>query len=765
MAPVNLNRLIGVLCLTLLADLCFSQLAMAAATLPTALSDKLSRELDAGNAVDLIIEYDDTEIENVTKVMRNRLAKRLDNDEIRAYKVQKYKALKDQVDLPIRRPEIEDLQSYSHLPMGFKRFKSKAALAAFVARTGVKALHINEKMHLVSTENLSLINQPLSYKLDKQGAGTSVVVIDNGVDYTKSDFGSCTAIGSPASCKVIASIDTVTSNEITGPRQAAINHDHGTNAAGTVLGVAPASKIISYNVFDTAGGAYSNDIITAINWSIQNRLAHKIVAISLSLGGPIKFTSQCNFLTDWSPSPILQAKNAGISVVVAAGNGGYSDGLSSPACAPDAVSVGAVYDSNNTNSISWGIGGGASCTDTSITADKVACFSNSAHFLDILAPGVNITSAGITLSGTSQAAPHVAGAIAVLRSAFPSETVTQIQNRLINSRVPRVTDTRNNRKFPRLDLLQALANPPANNNFASAIALSNANNTGSISSSSILATKEAGEPNHAGNTGGQSVWWKWTAPASGQLNIDTQGSNYDTLLAVYTGTDFNALNNLTSNDNDGFSLGTSSLLLQAQAGQEYKIAVDGADGAAGFVQLNWGFNPNANANLSVDISGPAAITLGTPQPYVMTVNNTGPQAATNVAVTTTLPTGATFVSSNANCTATSNVVNCLLGTLGVNSTTSLTMQVQWNSIGSNTQLLASVSSDLPDSAQVNNAASMQVAMSASSELGDNSEMGDSPTLPEWGMIFMMALMIAIGRKAQLRSLKLNGKIQNKGKGH
>jgi uncharacterized repeat protein (TIGR01451 family) len=317
-------------------------------------------------------------------------------------------------------------------------------------------------------------------------------------------------------------------------------------------------------------------------------------------------------------------------------------------------------------------------------------------------------------------------------------------------------------------LLQALASIPTNNNFASAIALSNANNmdnTSSISSSSILATKETGEPDHAGNIGGQSVWWKWTAPASGQLNIDTQGSNYDTLLAVYTGTNFNALNNLTSNDNDGFSIGTSSLLLQAQAGQEYKIAVDGADGAAGFVQLNWRFNPNANANLSVDISGPTAITLGTQQPYVVTVNNTGPQAATNVAVATTLPTGATFVSSNANCTATSNVVNCLLGTLGVNSTTSLTMQVQWNSISSNTQLLASVSSDLPDSAQVNNAASMQVAMSASSELGDNSEMGDSPTLPEWGMIFMMALMIAIGRKAQLRSLKLNGKMQSKGKDH
>jgi hypothetical protein len=94
------------------------------------------------------------------------------------------------------------------------------------------------------------------------------------------------------------------------------------------------------------------------------------------------------------------------------------------------------------------------------------------------------------------------------------------------------------------------------------------------------------------------------------------------------------------------------------------------------------------------------------------------------------------------------------------------MQVQWSSFSSNTQLSAIASSDVPDSAQVNNAASVTVAMSASSE------MGDSPTLPEWGMIFMMAVMIAIGRKAQLRSLSMpknmpskNGNTQSKGKYH
>jgi len=731
MAPVNLNRLIGVFCLTLLTELCFSQLAMATATLPTTLSDKLSRELDAGNPVDLIIEYDDTEIETVTKAMRNRLAKRRDNNEIRTYKVAKYKALKDRVDLPIRRPEIEDLQSYSHLPMGFKRFKSKAALEAFIARAGVKAVHINEKMYLntVTPNNLSLIQQPIAANASLQGSGSTVVVIDNGIDFTKDAFGSCTSEGEPsATCRVIAALSIP---------NATTDHSHGNNVAATVLGVAPASKIISMNIFNAADVAFTSNIVNAINLSLALQDIHNIIAINLSLGSSVTFSSPCG--DDGTASAITSAKTAGISVIVAAGNGGDRFGLSSPACVPDAFSVGAVYDRNMGVNFKTGTG----CTDATTAADQVVCFSNSASFLKLLAPGVNITSADITLSGTSQAAPHVSGAIAVLHSAFPSESLSQIQSRLINPRVPRVTDARNNLSFPRLDLFQAIT--PANNNFDSASALSNTNNTGNISSSSILATKEAGEPNHAGNAGGQSVWWKWTAPASGQLSIDTQGSNYDTLLALYTGKAVNALNNLTFNDNDGFSIGTSSVLLQAQAGQEYKIAVDGYNGTAGFLQLNWRLTPFANANLSVDISGPDAISPGIQQPYVITVNNAGQTAAANVAIATTLPIGATFVSSNANCSATGNIVNCLIGTLQPNSSTSLTLQILWSSVGINLQLLASASSDPPNSAQTNQTASEQTPQSTPSE------MGDTPTLPEWGMILMMVVMILIGSKARLRA--------------
>ena len=122
--------------------------------------------------------------------------------------------------------------------------------------------------------------------------------------------------------------------------------------------------------------------------------------------------------------PIESARLAGISPVAASGNNEYTDGISNPACTPGVVSVGAVYDSD-LGSVSWG-----SCTDAATAADEVACFSNSASFLTLPAPGVDITAAGETYSGTSQATPHVAGAIVVFRAAFPFETLATTVARL-----------------------------------------------------------------------------------------------------------------------------------------------------------------------------------------------------------------------------------------------------------------------------------------------------------------------------------------------
>ncbi|HEY3323061.1 MAG TPA: PKD domain-containing protein [Planctomycetota bacterium] len=124
---------------------------------------------------------------------------------------------------------------------------------------------------------------------------------------------------------------------------------------------------------------------------------------------------------------------------------------------------------------------------------------------------------------------------------------------------------------------------PPNDNFVNRIVLSGSSvyTTGS----NVLATKESGEPNHGGSAGGASVWWSWTAPASGTVTISTAGSNFDTLLGVYTGTSVSALTKIAGNDDFG-SLYTSQVTFSAVAGTTYQIAVDGYAAASGNICLS-----------------------------------------------------------------------------------------------------------------------------------------------------------------------------------
>ena len=109
--------------------------------------------------------------------------------------------------------------------------------------------------------------------------------------------------------------------------------------------------------------------------------------------------------------------------------------------------------------------------------------------------------------------------------------------------------------------------------FRSRVRLSDA--SGRAVGSNVGASKEIGEPNHAGNRGGHSVWWTWTAPASGTFVFDTRGSDFDTLLAVYTGSSVSRLSRVASNDDIGGGVRQSEVSVTAQQGQTYHIAVDG----------------------------------------------------------------------------------------------------------------------------------------------------------------------------------------------
>jgi hypothetical protein len=230
------------------------------------------------------------------------------------------------------------------------------------------------------------------------------------------------------------------------------DNGHGTNVSGIVAGVAPDAKIVNLDVFKCTNNcvtiaacndnnlvACSDDIIRAINWVIANKDAYTISAINMSLGGDSS-TTPC--AGDVFASPVSNARAAGILSAIASGNNGYTNRISSPACVPAAVSVGSVKD------------GGSGGTP----ADAVSSFSNTASFLTILAPGQVITAAGVSMQGTSQATPHIAGSIAVLASAYPTEGVDQIVSRMTSTGVP-VTDTRNgiNLIKPRIDLDSAIS--------------------------------------------------------------------------------------------------------------------------------------------------------------------------------------------------------------------------------------------------------------------------------------------------------------------
>ena len=298
---------------------------------------------------------------------------------------------------------------------------------------------------------------------------------------------------------------------------------HGTNVAGIVAGVALDAKLISIDVF-TGAWARDSDIVAGYDWVLQNKSSHNIRAVNLSVGLDKNWnTGTCDGgLFDRSPFTYVFTllRGAGVVPVVSSGNdafldGTFQDGVASPACTTGAFTVGATYDSGpNTRSWSDPIDPRLNCSDTNVPVDAPACFSQDGPQVDVLAPGIDITAAGVNMSGTSMAAPHVAGAVAVLAAAKPYATTQELEGYLTTSATT-VTDPRSNRSHPRLDLVAAVraAFPLANDDQAAATPLTSWG--GRYEQTTWTATREPGEPQHAWNAGGASVWFRWTAARSG----------------------------------------------------------------------------------------------------------------------------------------------------------------------------------------------------------------------------------------------------------
>ncbi|HXC71652.1 MAG TPA: NF038122 family metalloprotease [Pyrinomonadaceae bacterium] len=213
---------------------------------------------------------------------------------------------------------------------------------------------------------------------------------------------------------------------------------------------------------------------------------------------------------------------------------------------------------------------------------------------------------------------------------------------------------------------------PPNDNFANAFALptASASTSGSTSGTNVNATREAGEPFHATLLGDKSVWYTWVSQTSGQVTFDTVGSNFDTTLSVYTGSELNQLFIVQSNDDIlSGSNKQSQVLFNVTSGQTYRIAVDGWNSEFGNVTLNWTFTaapptptptptpsptptPTPTADLAINSfsASPDPVPIGESVDFVVVGQNLGPSIFNNTQLSIVLPSGVSFVSCDPACT-------------------------------------------------------------------------------------------------------------------